>query len=328
MHSKPRPNPIRAILRPLVAFQTGLFLLVAGAVLYAAEASAQNKIEVAVNNGVVTTFQISQRAGFLKLTGEKGDTASKAREQLIDEELQFQEAKRLNFELPKSAVEEAYGRLAKNNGTTPETFTKALNQRGVSPDTLKRLIHARILWQQIVVARARAEGRGTDTARDVTSILFNRGGNGENRKVTEYTLEQFIFILKKDATQSAAQQRLREVESFRRANATCEQAKTNAVKIAASGVVSKDIGRFTTDTLPPALKSDVEEAGSALFTKPKRRDQGIEIIAICKTRQIVDNTAASGDINLDVGNLDTAELDEKSEKWMKDLRTRALIKRL
>ena len=143
------------------------------------------------------------------------------------------------------------------------------------------------------MARARAEGNAQKKSQDVTSILFNKNGDGKNRKVKEYTLEQIVFIVKKDATKKQTSQRLREVEAFRRSNSTCQSAKANAVKLASSGVVTKSLGRFTSDTLPSDMKQTIIEAGDALFTKPKRRDIGIELLAICNTREIVDSTANS-----------------------------------
>lgn len=303
-----------------------LALGLAGLLLGAPQPSfAQSKIEVAVNNGVITTYQITQRSRFLRLTGFKGDPVEEATRQLIQEELQLQEAQRVGFSLPPNTVTEAYGRLARSNGTTAEIFTRALRERGINPDTLRQLIKARILWQQVVTARARAEGNRAREAQDVTSILFNRGGDGKNRKVTEYTLEQFIFILKSDVSENEARQRLREVEAFRRSNSTCKSATESAQRLASSGVVTKPLGRFTSDTLPAQIKPDIEEANGALFTKPKRSQPGIEFLAICNTREIVDNSS-SGSINIDVGRLGSQELEEKSKQWIAELRSRATIR--
>ncbi len=288
---------------------------------------AQSKIEIAVNNGIVTSYQISQRARFLRLTGFKGDARKEAKKQLINEELQFQEAKRVGFSLPQSAVDRAFGNLAKNNRTTSAVFSRALRQRGVNPKTLKDLIKARILWQEIVRARARAEGQREKQNRDVTSILFNRDGDGENKTVKEYTLEQIVFILNKDASKSKANQRLREVESFRQSNSSCEGAIKNARKLAKSGVVTKSLGRFTPATMTPEIRKAVDNAKDALFTAPKRSVNGIEILAICNTREIVDNSG-SDVLNFDISQLSTTELKEKSEKWMGTLRDRAVIRQV
>ena len=134
-------------------------LLAAIVLSFGATASAQTRIAVAVNNGVVTTNQIIQRARFLRLTGFKGDTRKEAQRQLVDEELQFQEGKRINFNVPDKAVNDAFANIAKNNKLSPRQFERALGQQGISAATFKRFIKARILWQQIVVARARQEGR-------------------------------------------------------------------------------------------------------------------------------------------------------------------------
>ena len=129
-------------------------VLVRGVVLVAivfsinTTASAHTKVAVAVNNGVVTTNQVTQRARFLRLTGFKGDTRKEAQRQLLNEELQFQEGKRNNFSVPDSAVNNEFANIAKSNGATPGQFESALRQQGVSPTTFKRLIRARLLRQQ------------------------------------------------------------------------------------------------------------------------------------------------------------------------------------
>lgn len=303
------------ILAAMIAF--------AGFVPQMSPATAQTKIGVAVNNGIVTTNQIVQRARFLRLTGAKGDVTGQARKQLITEELQFQEAKRINFSVTDAEVEKAFGRLAQNNKTNSATFSRALRQQGVNPGTLKQLIKARILWQQIVVARARAEARQTGTGRDITSILFNRGGKGKNNKVKEYTIEQIIFILKKDASNAVAKQRLREIQAFRRSHKSCEEAAAAAKKLATSGVIMKSVGRFTSDTLPPNIRKDVTEATDQIFTPPKRGESGYGMMAVCNTREIVDNGAGSAFDS--IGQLDNQELQAKSDKWLAQLRDQARI---
>ena len=290
------------------------------------ETIAQTKIEVSVNNGVVTSYQITQRSRFLRLTGFKGDSVAEAKRQLITEELQFQEAKRVDINIRPDAVEGAFARLAKGNGATAQQFSQALRQRGVNPDTLKQLVRARITWQQYVISRSNAAEDEPKVATDITSILFNRNGDGKNRKIKEYTLQQYMFLVSADASKQETQQRLREVEAFRRTHSSCEAASETALNLTSSGVVSKSLGRFTSDTLPPKMKEDVKSAGDALFTSPKRRKIGIEIMAICKTREIIDSSA-TGNLSVDnVGKLNSKELEENSKKWMAELRDTANIR--
>lgn len=308
---------LSGLLMLLIAFWMAFAML-------ADDAWAQGKIAVSVNNGIVTSNQVNQRARFLRLTGFKGDAQAEAQKQLIDEELQFQEGKRVGFNIPGKAVDDAFARVASSNKATPKQFAGALRSRGVNPETFKTFIEAKLLWQQIVLARARAEGNQSKAGRDITSILFNRDGDGKNVKVKEYTLEQIIFVLKKDASKKAAQQRLREVEAFRRSNKSCEQASESVKKLAANGVIMKPVGRYTSDSLPQGMRREVLDAEGQLFTAPQRGQSGIGIMAICKTREIVDN-GATGGFGDNIGTLDSKELEAKSKEWMAEIYDRARI---
>lgn len=308
-------------------------LLIAGFVCIAApgliaattDARAQTSIAVAVNNGVVTTNQITQRARFLRLTGFKGDTVEAARKQLINEELQFQEGKRIGFSVSDAQVQKSLARVASSNGATVAQFTGGLTQRGINVSTFKRLIKARLLWQQIVVARERAERRkASEDKRDITSILFNRGSDGKNRKVKEYTVNQFIFVLNNAASEKQASQRQKEASAFKSTNKSCKEAEAAALRLAADGVVMKRIGRFTTDTLPPEMKEDILAINNELFTTPRRGEKGIGMLAICKTREIVDNTP-SQNVDFNVGRLNNKELEDKSKAWMAEIKDRSQI---
>ncbi|MEP1443437.1 MAG: SurA N-terminal domain-containing protein [Hyphomicrobiales bacterium] len=304
---------------------TRALLLVAFILCLSATTSAQTKIAVAVNNGVVTTNQITQRARFLRLTGFKGDTRNEAQRQLINEELQFQEGKRINFSVPDKTIDEAFGNIAKGNRLSSRQFEQALKQQGINPSTFKRFIRARILWQQIVIARARQEGRRPQPEQDITSILFNRDNGGKNRKVKEYTIDQIIFVTKKGSSKSAISQRRRELEAFKNQNKTCKQASEAALRLASSGVIMRKIGRYTTDTLPDDIRKDVLGANGQLFSTPKQGDSGIGVLAICNVREIVDNSAPKEGLNVEVGKFNSEELQKKAENWMKDLRKQAKI---
>lgn len=306
-------------------FLVRVTVLVAVALSVNATANAQTRIAVAVNNGVVTTNQITQRARFLRLTGFKGDTRKEAQKQLVDEELQFQEGKRINFAVPDRAVNDAFANIAKGNRLSPSQFEKALRQQGVSATTFKRFIRARILWQQVVVARSRQEGRRQQTDKDITSILFNRTNGGKNRKVKEYTVDQIIFVVKKGSSKSVYSQRRREIEAFRSQNKSCKSASAAALRLASNGVIMRKLGRFTTDTLPDNIRKQVLDANGQLFSSPEQGETGVGLLAICNVREIVDNAAPKEGLNLDVGNFSSDDLQKKSEKWMKELRKNAKI---
>ncbi|MEM8839794.1 MAG: hypothetical protein AAGE89_17030 [Pseudomonadota bacterium] len=297
-----------------------LLSVTVAASFYAGDLARAGDIAISVNNGVVTQYQVTQRARFLRLTGAKGDTVERAKKELIDEELQFQEARRFDIKTPPNAVENAFASIGQRFKLSSSQFSQELRRRGVDPNTLKERLRAQIIWAEFVRGRTRAEA-GPRRQKDVTSILFNRGSDEKNRKVTEYTLERFVFVLKRDASQAVVRQKIREAETFRTTYKSCEDAAERARAI--TGVVVTPLGRFTTDTLPPAMKDDVIEAGVGNFTPPKRGELGIGMLAVCKEREIVDNSSPTA--NFDTGQFDSETLVANSKQWLDELRTRAKI---
>ncbi|MEO1067469.1 MAG: hypothetical protein AAFW47_08820, partial [Pseudomonadota bacterium] len=222
-----------------------------------------------------------------------------------------------------STVDQAFGSIARRLKLSPSQFSTALRQRGVNPSTLRQRLRAQITWQQLVAARARSEGGRQSSSSDITSILFNRGGAGKNRKVQEYTIDRFVFVVKRDSSESVVRQRFREAEAFRRTYSSCEGAseRANALK----DVVVTKLGRFTTDTLPAEIKEDVLNGDVGTFTKPQRGELGVGLMAICGKREIVDNRDQAG-AGFNAGQLSTQELQQRSKQYMSELRSLSNIR--
>jgi len=87
----------------------------------------------------------------------------------------------------------------------------------------------------------------------------------------------------------------------------------------------RNLGRFTTDTLPDNIRKDVLSANGQLFSSPKQGDSGVGILAICNVRDVADNSLPKEGLNVDVGKFDTKDLQNKSDKWLKQLRDQAKI---
>lgn len=309
----------------LLKLLVAVSLLSSVTVMFSNKAEAQAEIAATVNNGVVTKLQVTQRARFLKLTGQKGNLQKQALEELIIEELQFQEGRRVELNIRDSFVENAFENIAKRVGANnARHFEQGLRQSGVNPNTLKQRLKAQILWAEFVRARTRIESQ-PKKKRDITSILFNRGSDKKNRKLDEYTLERYVFVVKRTASQAVVNQRIREAEAFRSQHSSCAGASSQAKQL--NGVVVTKIGRFTEDTLPAQLRDEVLDASVGTFTKPKRGELGIGVLAVCEKREIVDNSAAQNTFEAGQGQLSTEELQKNSEVWLKELQERSTIRR-
>lgn len=127
-----------------------------------AHAQATESIAATVNDELITTYDVRQRARMLLAFSEAEQTPEMlalAEEQalrgLIDEKLQLQEARVFELEIPDEMVDNALGLIAEQAGTDVETNLTQLEAAGVQPQTLRDQIRAEIAWEQLIKGRYR-----------------------------------------------------------------------------------------------------------------------------------------------------------------------------
>ena len=104
-----------------------------------------------VNEDVVTELDVDQRVRLLLVTTGVPYSPEAARaarltalRSLVDETLQFQEARKVNIGVTEAEVEDSFQRVLQSNRVTPEQFNQILASAGVTPATLKRQLRAEI----------------------------------------------------------------------------------------------------------------------------------------------------------------------------------------
>lgn len=141
-----------------------LKLFSAAAVLAAAlgassTAVAQNAEGVAaiVNDRVISTYDVRQRATLLLVSAGVQDTPEmqqRARAQalrdLIDERLQLQETATFEIAVTPETVNSRIREIAQQNQTTLEGLEASLGAQGVGLATLRSQIEAEIAWQRLI----------------------------------------------------------------------------------------------------------------------------------------------------------------------------------
>ena len=99
----------------LVACGLAALALVAPAGLACTGAQAQSSIKIVVNGDPITTNEINQRARFLRLVARDlagPQLVRQATDELVEERIKFQEAKRLKITANEAQVELAFGGIA------------------------------------------------------------------------------------------------------------------------------------------------------------------------------------------------------------------------
>jgi peptidyl-prolyl cis-trans isomerase SurA len=300
------------------------WMLAALAMLFAAgvageAAMAQTAIKVIVNNKPITTYDINQRAGLLRLTTGRGGAGvtRQAMEELVNETLKMQEATRAGMRVSKAEVDEAYASLASRVKLSPTRLSQVLRQSGVSPDTLRQRLETEIAWTQILRARFQQEVRIAES--DVIAALQKKDDENTEKSM-EYRVQAVIFVVPAKSSAGTKAQRRREADQYRSRFSSCNEADALAREF--REVVVMPIKTRLETELPQELRKMLDSTPVGKVTTPQTTNNGYEMFALCDKREIASNAAARMEIEDELRNKEGEQL---SRRYLRELRRRAII---
>ena len=277
--------------------------------------SGNSSIPILVNDVPITSYDISQRAKLMRLGGVKtSDTA--AQEELIDETLEMLEAQRRGVNVSKGQVDAAFASIASRLKMSPEQFAKGLASQGVDASALKKRLSAQIIWGQLV--QQRTAMKASVKSEDITAVLSQK--DAKTLTISEYTLQQIVFVVPSGSSAGAYVQRRNEASAFRQRFPGCDQSLEKAKQL--RGVVVKDIGRRDTTQLQGQGAAEIQKTPVGHTTPPTQTDQGIELIAVCAERSVQSSSAARSEAEND---LYLKQAEGLGKDYLKELRDRAII---
>lgn len=281
--------------------------------------SAQSSIKVIVNDHAVTSYDIKQRTRLITLTRQRtGSTARKqAEEELVDERLKLDEAKRIGISVSDQEISGAYGNIARSVKMSPKQLSSALSRSGVNPKTLKARLSAQIAWQKVV--QRRFQGQIDIDESDVIAALRKSDKKDQNTSL-EYDLSQVIVVIPKKSSSSFKSKRKRESENLRSSFSSCTDA--GAILGQYSEVVLRPIGRRLETELSQPMRDAVKDVEIGRLSKPRLSGRGYEMIAVCGMREIKSDIAARTEME---NELRAKEGEQQSRRYLRDLRRRATI---
>ncbi len=276
----------------------------------------RSDIPVLVNDQPITRYDITQRAALMRIGGATGGEKA-ATDELVDETIKMYEAAKRGVRVPDGQVDDAYASIAQNLKMTPAELTKALAGEGIDSATLKDRLRAQLTWRQLVIRRTQAQAQ-VNTA-DVTKALLAKG-DPKDLTTTEYTLQQIVFVVPSGSPNDLYAQRRREAEAFRSRFNGCENSLEQAKQL--RGVVVKEIGRRNSSELQGPQGDAILKTSVGKAAPPTQTDQGIELIAVCSTRDIHSTAIAQAEVQ---NELLSKQSDEIGKDYLKELRDRAII---
>jgi peptidyl-prolyl cis-trans isomerase SurA len=281
-----------------------------------APAGAQSSIRVLVNGDIITSYDIAQRTRMLPLFGRKGGEKA-ATEELIDETLKLQEARKRGVRVSDEQVEGAFASMGKDRKLSAKQLAGELGRIGIAADSMKRWIKAQMIWQRLVQARVRREGQVKSS--DIMAAMLEKG-SPEEITMTEYLLQQIIFVVPSGSSKDYVAQRRREAEGFRLRFPGCEGSLAQAKTL--KGVVVRDYGRRDSTQLRGPQGDEIKSTEPGQTTRPFQSQSGIELVAVCSKRDFKSNAAAFSEVET---KLKFEQAEELGKDYLKELRDAAVI---
>lgn len=284
------------------------------------QANAASEIKVVVNQQAITSVDISRRINFLRLQRTKGNHSKMARDQLVEEALKMQEARRVGAIIGEAQVNAAFANFASQNKLSTKQMSQILTQSGVTTKHFKDFIRVEMTWPRLVQARYGAATGSTQSTQDLVSKMLESGGS--KPKTTEYILQQVIFVVPEaKRSNSILGARQREAEQLRKRFPGCDGSKQTAVAL--RDVTIRDLGRVLQPQLPSEWKPFIEKTNQGETTKSRVTKRGIEFIAVCSAKTVSDDVAAAMVFQAENDNGNSESDDAKN--FLKELRDKAVI---
>ena len=281
--------------------------LLIGLMLAATALPALAATKASVNGVSITDIAISQRLKLLQLEGKSGSKA--AMEELVDEQVMIQEAKRLGITVSDAQVEEAVLTVARNIKVSRDKLGQMLNQQGVNLDTLKDRLRANLAWNQVIQAAVMPRVALSDAELDQKAQAELGGANS-----FDYILKEVIFIGKGSSARTG------QANQYRKSFQGCDNAVQLSLSYTDAAVI--DLGRRHATQLPEAIAKELAGLNVGGISKPRTVEQGVSMLAVCSKSEAKDTTFIKSTIQAEAGN---DALKAEATKYLKEVRQKAKI---
>lgn len=238
-----------------------------------------------------------------------------AQEELIDERLKLQEAKRLNVVVDDKEVDDLVKGLADRNKMTEAQFGQHIKGLGSDLSTMKSRFRATLVWREVV--RRRFGNQVSVNERDIERFV-SKGPKGEDQ--VELHVQRIVIPLPAKIEQKAVAQRLDEADAMRRDFKGCANMRQLAARV--SGARFEDLGTRRASAIPEPTRSILLSAEQGEIVPPSTSAAGIEVYAVCQ-RKVV--TADEGKRTEVASELRQQEFELLAKRHLKDLRQDAHI---
>jgi peptidyl-prolyl cis-trans isomerase SurA len=281
---------------------------------------AQNVVLV-VNGEVITNYDIEQRSKFNMLATHKPQPRHEIIEELIDDKLKAQIAKRYKIDLTDKDVDSQYADMAKRMHQTSDQLTQLLAHDGIDAKTLKAKILSDLSWQLII--RGKYQQALVVDEKSINNEVQNqkKGDSKDSEVGYDYTLRPILFLVPRG--NAAMLEAHKKAADALRAQFTSCDVGLPAARAQRDVIIRQPITKNSSD-LAPALREILNKTELGHLTPPETTDQGVELFALCDKKETTTETpekrAAREKLFGDA-------FQAKSKAYLRELRRAAMIER-
>lgn len=260
--------------------------LAAAIVLVSAPTARAQEVAVLVDGMPITDLDIAQRAKLEELSTHKAPSRQDILNNLIDEMLEVNEAKRFDIDVPQSEVDNSFSNIAQHMGIDSQKLSEILDHAGSSAQSLKSRLRAQLAWGALVRGRYKASLEVADV--DVESQLHLQQPDQKDAVGYEYTLRPIIFVVQSGSPAPVYESRKREADALRARFSNCADGIpfTRALDEVA---VRDQVIKFSAD-LQQDSRDILDNTEVGHLTPPEQTAEGWEMFAVCAKKQTADDT--------------------------------------
>jgi peptidyl-prolyl cis-trans isomerase SurA len=268
---------------------------------------AQAAVLATVNGTPISDIEVAQRLKLFQLEGRSGQKA--ALEELIDEAIMLQEAKRFNVEITDSQVDAALQNVARNIKVSMDNLSKILAQNGVNVETLRSRLRAALAWNEVTTLAVMPRIQFNDV-----ELEQQAAAKMDPSMSFDYILKEVLFV------GGNASKRTGEANAYRQKFAGCDTAVELSKSYTDAAVV--DVGRRHATQMPEAIAVELSKLNVGGMTKPRVVETGVSMLAVCAKSVAEDTTFIKGNIRAEVGE---EKMKTEVASYLKELRAKAKI---
>jgi peptidyl-prolyl cis-trans isomerase SurA len=293
-------------------------IVTAATVLAMPTSGHAQSVVVMVNGEPITALDIEQRSKFITMSTHKETPRQDVINELVDEILEIDEAKKFGINVPKSDVEDAYANVGTRMGVDKAKLDELLTKGGSSPDSLKNRLKAEYAWTALVRGRYKSSLQVADT--DVEAQLELHKPQDKNEVGYEYSLRPILLVVPRGSPDATFEVRKKDAEALRVRFDSC----TSGIPFARAlreVAVRDPVTKYSAD-LPPALRDILDKTDVGHLTPPEQTAEGVQMFALCGKNETKNDTPGKKEMR---DELTQQKFGAQAKRYLAEIRRAGMI---